>query len=376
MSTSPPPTVSMSNSPPLTEEALLAASAYFLVEEPTTPQTSIQQNTEPLTDAAKCSSSFRCRGRTSTDKACRKRIGGQTHERGMVCPHHSETSSFVQCSNGCSSYIHVGCYDKNREVVSNAIWQCDSCPETPPQPTPELETSGPDGMFSKEQEQDLGDATTDHNLPMRYVDERTAHDAFRNAHFVTKNSYVNAAGAKCRIRWECTTCKVRLSSFKCRDSEEWHAQSSQHLESCCHHVSAEDVAAEAAEFQSSKHCRFHHDFSRWPSLLEFIETMGASGEVRSDQLARAIAKHFKGCIVEANLLFRTAKKANETMFGSNPCDIMALQLLANNIESEGGQLRFIFGKPPLMYITHVLLHICFQAETLASLATKPINMSH
>jgi hypothetical protein len=85
------------------------------------------------------------------------------------------------------------------------------------------------------------------------------------------------------------------------------------------------------------------DFSKYKGLLEYIESMGASGEFRSDQMARSIQKMFK-VHVNKDLLYRTAKKSHEKVFGKKNCDVLALEELKLSIEQDGGQLIWVFGK--------------------------------
>jgi hypothetical protein len=87
----------------------------------------------------------------------------------------------------------------------------------------------------------------------------------------------------------------------------------------------------------------HEDFNKVPGLIAFIESMGAAGAFRSDQMASAILRIFRAT-VEKSLLYRTAKKAHDTMFGKYQSDVLALQELAQKIEKDGGRLTWVYGK--------------------------------
>ncbi len=87
----------------------------------------------------------------------------------------------------------------------------------------------------------------------------------------------------------------------------------------------------------------HEDFGKVPGLFEYINAMGAANAFRSDQLATAILRIFRAT-VEKNLLFRTAKKAHDKMFGKNHSDVLALEELMHTIEEDGGRLMWVYGK--------------------------------
>jgi hypothetical protein len=87
----------------------------------------------------------------------------------------------------------------------------------------------------------------------------------------------------------------------------------------------------------------HEDFSKVPGLLEFIQSIGAAGAFRSDQMARAIMSLYS-VTVDKQLLYRTAQKAHLAMFGKTQSDVLAMEELANKIESDGGRLMWVYGK--------------------------------
>jgi hypothetical protein len=85
------------------------------------------------------------------------------------------------------------------------------------------------------------------------------------------------------------------------------------------------------------------EFSKFPGLLKYIETTGASDEYRGDQMARSIQKMF-GVTVNKDLLYRTAKKAHEKTFGKKQSDVLALEELKVSIERDGGRLMWVYGR--------------------------------
>jgi hypothetical protein len=87
----------------------------------------------------------------------------------------------------------------------------------------------------------------------------------------------------------------------------------------------------------------HEDFGKVPGLLDYINFAGAGNAFRGDQLATAILRVFRAT-VERNLLFRTAKKAHDNMFGKNHSDVLALEELMLRIGEDGGRLKWVYGR--------------------------------
>jgi hypothetical protein len=86
----------------------------------------------------------------------------------------------------------------------------------------------------------------------------------------------------------------------------------------------------------------HEDFSRVPGLLAFIELNGASSAFRNDQMASAIMKLYN-TVVDKQLLYRTAKRAHDLMFGKTQSDVIALEEIRHMIEQDGGKLVWVTG---------------------------------
>jgi len=81
---------------------------------------------------------------------------------------------------------------------------------------------------------------------------------------------------------------------------------------------------------------------QYPGLLEYIEILGCVGEIRADQLQRAVRKQFNVHVSSA-LLYRTAKNAHDEMFGSNISDIEELLKMSEDVADEGGFLKLFTG---------------------------------
>ena len=115
-----------------------------------------------------------------------------------------------------------------------------------------------------------------------------------------------------------------------------------HEEKCARPVK-QDVKDEHDE--SSKglpSIRYFHEFGKYPGILEYIEVLGCTGEIRADQMQRAVRLKFN-VHVSSGLLYRTAKNAHDEMFGSKISDIEELLKMSQDVEDEGGFLKLFTG---------------------------------
>jgi hypothetical protein len=275
---------------------------------------------------------FRCEGRTVDDKACRKRSEGCHGKRGLICPVHATHSTFIKCANGCDCYIHVGCFWKSSKAIEadNVSWNCGHCLSsvTPVAPlkgasvTPKIE----------------GTIESQPNDSCTFEDSKSLSDALRLQGFTKLTNHKNLAGTKVSYIFVCSVCDARFTAKKGKDADgSWYADPALHTATCLHNP------ANQKESSETKHIMKQHEFAKKKGLLEYIEILGACGEVRADQLARAIAKKFDGTIVEPNLLFRTATKAKESVFGKSTSDVLALQELSQRIIDGDGVCEFVYG---------------------------------
>jgi hypothetical protein len=275
---------------------------------------------------------FRCEGRTADDKACRKRSEGCHGKRGLICPVHATPSTFIKCANGCDCYCHVGCFWKSSKAIEagNVSWNCGHCLSsvTPVAPlkgasvTPKIE----------------GTIESQPNDSCTFEDSKSLSDALRLQGFTKLTNHKNLAGIKVSYIFVCSVCDVRFTAKKSKDADgSWYADPALHTANCPHNPANQKQSSE------TKHLMKQHEFAKKKGLLEYIEILGACGEVRADQLARAIAKKFDGAIVEPNLLFRTATKAKESVFGKSTSDVLALQELSQRIVDGDGVCEFVYG---------------------------------
>jgi hypothetical protein len=67
---------------------------------------------------------FMCQG-NKEGRACRKQVS--KHNRGAVCPDCMDEKEYLQCSNGCLAYVHVGCIENG-----DRSWVCLECKNKEP----------------------------------------------------------------------------------------------------------------------------------------------------------------------------------------------------------------------------------------------------
>jgi hypothetical protein len=91
-----------------------------------------------------------------------------------------------------------------------------------------------------------------------------------------------------------------------------------------------------------KSVRYQYEFAKHPGLLEYIQTMACCGNIRQDQLARGISLLFN-VHVDSQLLYRTATKAHEEMFGSTRSDVEELLEMERSVGENGGFLKLFLG---------------------------------
>ena len=93
-----------------------------------TPENVLQLDSEAVTakdsEKQKLTCGFMCQGNNS-GRACRKQVS--KHNRGAVCPDCMDAKEFLQCSNGCLAYVHVGCIESG-----DRSWVCLDCKDKEP----------------------------------------------------------------------------------------------------------------------------------------------------------------------------------------------------------------------------------------------------
>lgn len=256
-------------------------------------------------------------GQHCEGNGCRKMVS--KHCRRLVCPTCMPPQSFMKCAAGCNAYIHIGCIDcTGMHVVASQSWMCNSCTSV----SGEAEEPAPTCI----------DGCT-HDGKERFDDEDAAYSQLRSRGFKISTRYNDT------IQWICTHCKTTFPCKALKDgSAKWGVTSAnvRHLANCT------KVILPATQPDDVRMIRYLHDFANYHGLQEFIETMGATGEVRIDQLYRSCQKTFN-VHVDKSLLFRTAKNAEEEMFGKTVSDVLELEKMCQRVKGEGGNLTLVRG---------------------------------
>ena len=155
-----------------------------------------------------------CHGKDKSGRggSCRKMI--KNHARGAVCPDCMDESLFLQCSQGCISYVHVGCAD-------SAPWTCDKCrakPQEPEQVHQEQHSESDSGSAS-EMEEEATIETID------FENHAECHGHLRDNYFVIKKRRFNKGGQLTHVDYKCEglLCTAKFSVRRKVDSEAWQA---------------------------------------------------------------------------------------------------------------------------------------------------------
>jgi hypothetical protein len=120
----------------------------------------------------------------------------------------------------------------------------------------------------------------------------------------------------------------------------------EHVPSCTRPVTAMK-AEEGSKIDLGVHLgktsvRYLHEFAQHPGLLEYIQTVGCTRNIRQDQLAIGVSQLFS-VHVESQLLYRTATNAHDDMFGSGRSDVEELLQMEQSVGDHGGYLKLFLG---------------------------------
>jgi hypothetical protein len=141
------------------------------------------------------------------------------------------------------------------------------------------------------------------------------------------------------LTWECSFCSKRFYTKK--KDDRWSCPITlPHDENCSRPV--QPVVKDENDEACAGSIRYFHELGKYPGLVEYIEILGCTGEIRTDQMQRAIRVKFN-VHVSAALLYRTAQKAHEEMFGSNISDVEELLKMSEEVGDAGGFLRLFTG---------------------------------
>jgi hypothetical protein len=275
------------------------------------PATAAEDSTAPPATAAAKSPccTFYC-----ANEKCRRQV--QTHPRGIVCTACMSADKWRRCSSeGCTAVVHAICAED-----LNA-WKCPSCSTKPSEHVPSVPASTP-----------MGDC-----------DECLIFEADGDMYtFLRDQGYRINNSQKSGKTWECSYCNKTFYAKKMKDNRWSCPITIVHDEICSRPVKpvVKDEHDEASNKKGS--IRYFHEFGKYSGLLDYIEILGCTGEIRTDQMQRAIRLKFN-VHVSSGLLYRTAKNAHDEMFGSNISDVEELLKMSEEVGDEGGFLKLFTG---------------------------------
>lgn len=314
---------SPSTSPP-TEEQLKQADAFLVMDESNTSPAA--QSAAKMLAAAACpapasaasaaATSPCCTFYCSNDK-CRRQV--RSHKRGIVCTTCMPSGKWLRCSGtGCAAVVHTICAED-----LDAQWKCRSCSTKASEGLPDVPASTP---------------TAKENCDECIIFESDA----EMYTFLRKEGYRLNNTQSSGKTWECCFCNKKFYAKRMKD-DRWSAPITiVHEDKCSKPVNSQVKEEKDEDCKGSSSVRYFHEFGQYPGLLEFIEILGCLGEIRTDQMQRAVRLKFN-VHVSTQLLYRTAKNAHDEMFGSNISDIEELLKMSEEVDEEGGFLKLFTG---------------------------------
>ena len=314
---------SSSSSPP-TEEQLQQADG-FLVGYPTAPmdESSAAQNAAHMLAAAafpgpaSAAATSPCCTFFCSKHKCRRQV--QSHHRGIVCTTCMPSEKWLRCSGtGCAAVVHADCAEDLDEQ-----WKCPSCSTKASEGLPDVHASAPKAK--------------------EYCDECHIFESEADMYtFLRKEGYRLNNTQSSGKTWECCYCHKTFYAKRMKD-DRWSAPITiVHEDKCSKPVKSQVKEEKVEDVKGARSVRYFHEIGQYPGLLEYIEILGCLGEIRTDQMQRAVRQQFN-VHVSTQLLYRTAKNAHDEMFGSNISDIEELLKLSEDVDNEGGFLKLFTG---------------------------------
>ena len=263
-----------------------------------------------------------CRSFYCENEKCRRQV--DKHPRGIVCTACMPSDKWHQCSTvGCTAVVHAVCSG----VPLDSAWQCQSCSTKASEclPVEGFEPVVPASAVAE-----------DCNEFHIFDSDADMYTFYRNQGFRVNNTQHSGR------TWECRYCHATFYAKRMKDDRWSCPLTVEHEEKCARPVK-KDVKDEHDESsQGMPSIRYFHEFGRYPGVLELIEILGCTGEIRTDSMQRTVRQQFK-VHVNSGLLYRTAKNAHDEMFGSNISDIEELLKMSEEVGNEGGFLKLFTG---------------------------------
>jgi hypothetical protein len=243
---------------------------------------------------------------------CRKMV--MKHKKGLVCTKCMPQDQWRQCIS-CEAVVHATCANDLHS------WQCPACIASAAIPT------------------------TAPSCPLD-VNEGQLFDTQPELEtFLRQRGYKLNNKQPSGLTYKCNHCSKAFYVKKCGDRWSCPLQI-EHVPSCTRPVTA-IKAEEGSKIDLGVHLgktsvRYLHEFAQHPGLLEYIQTVGCTRNIRQDQLAIGVSQLFN-VHVESQLLYRTATNAHDDMFGSGRSDVEELLQMEQSVGDHGGYLKLFLG---------------------------------
>jgi hypothetical protein len=172
-----------------------------------TPESVLQLDSEAgkakVFKKKKLACGFMCQGNNG-GRTCRKQVSN--HNRGAICPECMDAKEYLQCSNGCLAYVHVGCIESG-----DRSWVCLDCKNKQPDQIETVEAAA-------ELEDSAGDAEAEDYQIFDNFDACHAH--LRLRHFRIQNSFRNAQNVVTSVKYSCK-CSAHFIVRHCHETGNW-----------------------------------------------------------------------------------------------------------------------------------------------------------
>jgi hypothetical protein len=279
--------------------------------------------------------------------------------------------SYKTCTaQGCKNVIHADCLE-DKDIDT---WTCRSCTLATVQSThadnsddAAESTPGANGTSATTVKSEAVRLTTeDEDVVGSAVSFGTLEEAkqeLRLRGFSVKETQEKY------VRYFCKSCNADNFRLRLKAAEGgcWMCRPSEHRDGCPNKL---------LESEGVKIIRFKHEFGLVPGLQDFVECLGATGEMRIDQLFRSVKAKY-GVHVDHQLLYRTARAAHDDMFGETLSDVTELLQLGEQIKSEGGTFHLVQGSSCCYLLFQCMLCLVHTVYTASrSTFITPCTLHH
>lgn len=170
-----------------------------------TPECVLKLDSEaaPVSEKKKLACGFMCQGNNG-GRACRKQVS--KHNRGAVCPDCMDSKEYLQCSNGCLAYVHIGCIENG-----DRSWVCLECKNKQPDQTETVEAA------AEPQDSAVDAEAQDYQI---FDNLEACHAHLRLRKFRIQNTFRNAQSVVTSMKYSCQ-CSAHFIVRHCHETGNW-----------------------------------------------------------------------------------------------------------------------------------------------------------